>query len=359
MALKILKDVKLGNYTTMRVGGEAQFLTEVTNIDELIEALELAKQKNLDFFVLGGGSNTIFTDGGFKGLIILNKIGRDLKFKLEGNTITSSAGANWDDLVRFSVENQLTGIEALSLIPGTVGAAPVQNIGAYGQQVSDAISELEAIDIETLEIIKLKPEQCGFAYRSSRFNRQDQDKGKYLITAAKLKLKKANYQGKLYKDVEAYFKNNPGISIESGISPAQLRDAVIEIRSKKLPDPKQVANTGSFFKNPIISEDDFAKLKDQHPEVGEAPPNWSQPPFWQVEGGYKISAGWLVGQAGFSKFYDDSLSFGTWPSQNLVIYSKQNQPQYKNLQQFRDQLKLSVKLKFGIELQQEPEEVIQ
>lgn len=354
MALKILKDVKLSNYTTMRVGGEAQFLTEVANTEELIEALELAKQKNLDFFVLGGGSNTIFTDGGFKGLIILNKIGCDLKFKLEGNTVTARAGANWDDLVKFSADNSLTGIEALSLIPGTVGAAPVQNIGAYGQQISDTLQEIEAIDTKNNQIVKLKPEQCGFSYRKSRFN--SQDKGRFIVTGIKLKLKPANYSGKLYKDVESYFKNLNSVKPE--YQPTEIRQAIISIREKKMPRPEEVANTGSFFKNPIISAQEFEDLKTRAPGILITSNGWSQPPYWQLEGGYKISAGWLVQEAGFAKFYSDELGFGTWPNQNLVIYSKLERPEYANLQKFKGQIIDAVKLKFKIILEQEPEEVV-
>ena len=354
MTLKILKDVKLSNYTTMRVGSEAQFLTEVSNTEELIEALELAKQKNLDFFVLGDGSNTIFTDGGFKGLIILNKIGRGLKFKLEGNTVTASAGANWDDLVKFSADAGLTGIEALSLIPGTVGAAPVQNIGAYGQQISDTLQEIEAIDTKNNQIVKLKPEQCDFSYRKSRFN--SQDKGRFIVTGIKLKLSHNNYSGKLYKDVESYFKNLNSVKPE--YQPTEIRQSIISIREKKMPDPEKVANTGSFFKNPIISAQEFEDLKTRAPGILIAPNGWSQPPYWQLEGGYKISAGWLVQEAGFAKFYSDELGFGTWPNQNLVIYSKLERPEYGNLQKFRGQIIDAVKLKFRIILEQEPEEVL-
>lgn len=354
MALKILNDVKLSNYTTMRVGGEAQFLTEVFSVNELIEALELAKQKNLDFFVLGGGSNTIFTDGGFRGLIILNKIGCNLKFKLKGNTVTAGSGANWDDLVKFSADNGLSGIEALSLIPGTVGAAPVQNIGAYGQQISDTLYEIEAIDTKNNQIIKLKPEQCSFSYRKSRFN--SQDKGRFIVTSIKLKLKRSNYSGKLYKDVESYFKNLNLIKPE--YQPAEIRQAIISIRQKKMPDPGEIANTGSFFKNPIISSQEFEDLKTRAPGILIAPSGWSQPPYWQLEGGYKIAAGWLVQEAGFNKFYSNELGFGTWPSQNLVIYSKLERPEYGNLKKFKRQIIDAVKLKFNIILEQEPEEVV-
>jgi UDP-N-acetylmuramate dehydrogenase len=358
--MKISHDLSLAKLTTMRVGGDALNLIEVKTTERAIEALLWAKQKKLQHFILGGGSNTIFTDKGFSGVIILNKIKLKGSFEItqdgQNYIVSSGSGEIWDDLVKFSVENHLSGIEALSLIPGTVGAAPVQNIGAYGQQVSDTIYELEAIDTQTLEKIKFKPEDCNFSYRSSRFN--SSDKGNYLITSVKFKLKKANYTGRLYKDVEDYFKINQ-INIEDGISPEQIREAVIAIRSRKLPDPKEVANTGSFFKNPIIDEDQFAKLKSRTPQIMDNPEGWNQPPFWKVTDGYKISAGWLVGESGFGSFYDDNLDFGTWPKQNLVLYSKSSSPAYANLKKFRDEIKLKVRDKFRISLNQEPEEVVE
>jgi UDP-N-acetylmuramate dehydrogenase len=358
--MKISRNINLAEYTTMRVGGNANYLTEVSTLDELIESMQWAKDNKIKFFVMGGGSNTIFTDTGYSGLVIINKIKLKNKFEIINSSndylIKSGAGEKWDDLVAFSVDNGLTGVEALSSIPGRVGAAPVQNIGAYGQQVGDVINELEAISIESLQLVRFGADDCNFSYRSSRFN--SSDKGKYIIISVQLKLKKANYIGKIYKDVEDYF-NFKNYSEYDNLTPAQIREAVISIRSNKLPDPKLVANAGSFFKNPIISEDEFSELKLNNPSVMETPPGWNQNPFWKVEGGYKISAGWLVGKAGFSSFYDDDLDFGTWPKQKLVLYSNSTEPRYQNLKSFRDLIKFRVQDYFNIALQQEPEEVVE
>jgi UDP-N-acetylmuramate dehydrogenase len=204
-------------------------------------------------------------------------------------------------------------------------------------------------------MVKFNPEDCNFSYRSSRFN--SSDKGKYLITSVKFKLNKQNYGGKLYKDVEDYLKANQ-VSAGSDIPPEQIRRAVIDIRSRKLPDPKKVANTGSFFKNPVISEIEFTKLKGKAPDILNKPQGWNQPPFWRVDNNYKISAGWLVQESGFANYYDRNLNFGTWPRQNLVIFSKSNQPEYNNLKRLKQLIQESVKAKFGITLEQEPEEVL-
>lgn len=359
MSLSLVENVNLSDYTTIRAGGMAKFFVEVKTEEELIEALRLAKQKNLKVFILGGGSNTIFADSAFDGLIMLNRIKLKSGFEIikeEGSSlIKAGSGETWDDLVQFSVDNNLTGIEALSLIPGTVGAAPVQNIGAYGQQVSDSVLKLKAINIENLQVQEFRAEDCDFGYRKSRFNQQD--KGHFIITEVTFKLKSGDYQGKMYRDVQAYFETRDG-KILDAYHPGEIRKAVVDIRSNKLPDYTKVANAGSFFKNPIISEDQFNKLESETPGVSEAPVGWTQAPFWQVEGGYKIAAGWLVGQASFQNFYDDDLGWGTWPKQNLVLYSKLDRPNYNNLLKLKAKIIDSVKLKFGIELSQEPEEVL-
>lgn len=354
MSLNFLQNVNISLYTTMRVGGNARHMVVVKSLDELKEALSFADQKNLNFFVLGEGSNTIFTDSGFKGLIILNKIKINSEFKLQDDVITVGSGSNWDDLVKFSVSNNLTGIETLSLIPGTVGAAPVQNIGAYGQQIADSILEVGALDTKTNRLVKFKAKDCNFNYRRSRFN--GEDKGRFIITKLKLKLKTGNYQGELYKDVESYFQKLNLVKNE--YSPLEIRQAIISIRQKKMPDPAKVANTGSFFKNPIITIEKFEELKLKAPGILLPPIGWAQPPYWQINEGYKISAGWLVQESGFANHYDNRLNFGTWPKQNLVVYSKLNQPEYNNLQKFKNNIIQAVNYKFGIILQQEPEEVV-
>ncbi|MFZ1523124.1 MAG: UDP-N-acetylmuramate dehydrogenase [Candidatus Saccharimonadales bacterium] len=357
--MKISHDIDLSQYTTMGVGGRANNLIKVNTLDQLIESLLWVRENKSKFFILGGGSNTIFTDKGYSGIIILNRIKLKPKFEIINHidhySVVAGAGEIWDNLVQFSVENGLTGIEALSLIPGTVGAAPVQNIGAYGQQVSDAVYELEAVDTKSLQVVKFKPEDCGFSYRSSKFN--STEKGRYVIVSVKFKLQKANYRGKIYKDVENYLINNKRSL--NNLTPAQIREAVINIRSNKLPNPEIIANSGSFFKNPIISEDQFIKLKLSNPEIVEKPQGWSQCPFWRVDNGYKISAGWLVGRAGFSSFYDNELDFGTWPNQDLVLYSKSKRPEYQNLKSFKELIRLKVHECFNILLQQEPEEVVE
>jgi len=246
--IDIHTNIPLKNYTTMKLGGPARFMAEVRTIEELTELCKVARAKQLPIVVIGGGSNIIANDDGFAGLVIRIRLpGFDIiNDDINTTSIKVGAGENWDETVRKTVDMNLTGMEALSSIPGTVGASPVQNIGAYGQEVSETITSLEALDLTTNTIVTLTNEQCHFSYRNSIF--RDSEKGRYIITSVTFTLSKNTPQPPFYEAVQTYFDTH-SISL---FTPQAVRDAVVAIRSEKLPDPVVLPNCGSFFKNAIV-----------------------------------------------------------------------------------------------------------
>lgn len=341
--MNLQTNVPLSRFSTMRLGGNAKFLTEVTSEDELLEAVEFAREKALRIVNVGVGSNIIWTNQGFDGLVIVHRNSSVSSNQEDGAVkFEVGSGKNWDEFVAETVEQSLSGIEALSLIPGTCGAAPVQNIGAYGQEVADSITEVRAYDLHESTFVTLDHEACGFHYRQSIFNTSE--KGRYLITKVTFRLHASNPQPPFYKDVDSYFESKDIMSP----TPQQLREAVIAIRSNKLPDPSEVANNGSFFKNPIVEHVIAAKLKEQSPDL----------PAWELEDGrVKISAAWLIEQAGFNRgYYDDVTGMATWKNQSLVLVNQQAKSS-DDVFAFRDNIIDSVSKKFGIILEQEPETI--
>jgi UDP-N-acetylmuramate dehydrogenase len=233
----------------------------------------------------------------------------------------------------------LTGIEFLSLIPGTVGATPIQNVGAYGAEVSTVITTIEAYDNQTKTFVTLRGSECEFSYRSSRF--KTTDKGRFFITSVTFFLQKGNPEPPFYGSLQHYFSEH---SI-STYTPQVIRDAVIAIRSEKLPDPAVVANNGSFFANPIISANTFTQLLADYPDVMH----------WNIEGNnIKLSAAWLVEHAGFKDFHDAETGMGTWPKQSLVLVNEHAETTAQ-LKAFKQKIVTAVQQKFGITLEQEPE----
>ncbi len=339
--MKISENVSLAAYSTMGLGGQASYLTEITKRSEVNEALEWAKSRKVPTVMIGGGSNIIWGDAGFRGLVIVNKIpGYEVFEEDETNVyLTLGAGENWDSVVERSVKAGLTGIEALSLVPGTAGATPIQNVGAYGQEVSQTLTTVEAFDTKAGEFVTLAGTDCGFSYRNSRF--KTNDRGRFYITGLVLHLRKGNPLPPFYSSVQAYFDEH-GIK---DYTPDALRQAVVAIRSAKLPDPAVVHNTGSFFANPIINEELFQKLSDTY----EFLPHW---PAGEEQ--VKLSAAWLIEQAGFKDYHDKATGMGTWPKQPLVLVNEHAKTT-KDLLTFKKKIVDAVQAKFGITLQQEPE----
>jgi UDP-N-acetylmuramate dehydrogenase len=322
----------------MRLGGATQALAEVHTKNELIEALGWAEQQHLPALVIGGGSNIIFKDG-YPGLVIVNRLSgfEVIEDASENATIRVAAGENWDSVVEDTVKLGLSGIEKLSAIPGTAGATPVQNVGAYGAEIADTFVELEAYDTEQRQLVTLSKADCQFAYRDSIFKTPGGKR--YIITSITLRLVKQLSRPPFYESLQKYLDEH-GIT---SYTPATIRDAVIAIRRVKLPDPAIIANTGSFFKNPIISQEQFAPLGQRFPSI----------PHWPVPGGrIKIAAGWLVDQAGLKGYQSHGMKVY---EQNALVFVNEHASSYEDLAAFRQEVVDKVQQTFGITLEQEPE----
>lgn len=339
-SMEILENISLKQHSTMGLGGSARFACTVTSRGELAEALIWAKDHQQATLMIGTGSNIIWRDEGFDGLLIINAIlGYELLEQDPGNFyLRTGAGENWDNVVARTVADGLSGIEALSLIPGTVGATPIQNVGAYGQDVSQTITTIEAYDTVLNEYVIIRGFDCGFSYRTSRFNGVEQ--GRFYITAVTYNLRRANPEAPYYPAVQKYFDEH---SVQN-VTPAILREAVIAIRTAKLPDSKIVHNSGSFFGNPIITQQLFKDIQLLYPDV----------PHWMVEDSVKLPAAWLIEQAGFKDVHDAATGMGTWSNQSLVLVNE-SATTTAQLLAFKLKITDAVTGKFGIELQQEPE----
>lgn len=326
----------------MHLGGPAAHVAEIHNRQELIAALEWARQQNLPAIMIGGGSNIFWRDEGFPGLLLVNKTTgyEDFAEDEENHYITVGAGEIWDSVVERSVAAGLTGIEALSLIPGTAGATPIQNVGAYGQEISQALVSVEAYDTKTGSFVTLPGFECGFSYRNSRF-KTGADRGRYFIMSLTLHLMRTNPFPPFYPAVEKYFDDHN----LSEITPALLRQAVIAIRQAKLPDPAMVNNCGSFFANPIVDKGTLAQIEA---DFG-TPPNWKMP-----DGRFKIAAAWLIEQAGLKDYHDGATGMATWPTQPLVLVNEKAR-NTADLLAFKQRIVTTVESKFHITLTQEPE----
>jgi UDP-N-acetylmuramate dehydrogenase len=339
--MDIQKNISLHDYSTMRLGGVAAYFVVVHNADELTQALDWATGNNVPVIMIGGGSNVVWRDEGFQGLLIANEIKRfEERFEDEQNYyVTIGAGENWDSVVARCVERGMTGIEALSLVPGTAGATPIQNVGAYGQEVSTTLVDVEAYDTQTRQFVTLPGSALGFGYRTSIFKTSAH--GRYFITAITLHLQRTNPQPPFYRAVEQYFEEH---DIHE-FTPQIVRKAVIAIRESKLPDPASVANNGSFFANPIVDPEQFNAITSNYPTI----------PHWPTDDGrIKLSAAWLVETAGFKGIHDTETGMATWPKQALVLVNE-HATSTAQLLAFKQKIISKVQELFGLTLEQEPE----
>jgi UDP-N-acetylmuramate dehydrogenase len=337
--MQIQSDVSLKDYSTMRIGGTAKHLVHITSKPELADAVAWAEEHELPLLVLGGGSNVIFSNG-FDGLVVVNRIpGFDvLDDTPEGVTIRIGAGENWDHAVGKTVDMNLHGIEYLSAIPGTAGATPVQNVGAYGAQISDVFVELEAYDLHAHDFVTLTKDDCQFSYRNSQF--KSPDNRRYIITSITLRLTKDAPKPPFYASLQSYFDEHRTFTY----TPQIIRTAVTAIRAIKLPDPSRIANTGSFFKNPIISANQANELIATYPGMA----HWPMP-----DAKVKLAAGWLVEQAGLKGYHAHGMK--TYEHHALVLVNE-NAKSYDDLAAFRQEIINKVQERFGVTLEQEPEQ---
>jgi UDP-N-acetylmuramate dehydrogenase len=339
--MNIQQQVPLGQHSTMRLGGIAAYAGEVTSRPELTMALAWAEQQKLPVMMIGDGSNIVWRDEGFPGLLLLDKI---MRFEIfnedeENSYITIGSGENWDSAVKRCVEMGLTGIECLSLIPGTAGATPVQNVGAYGQEIANTLVSVEVYDTQTKQFQNMPGLDCAFGYRTSRF--KTTDRGRFFITALTLHLLKQNPTPPFYGSLQQYLDEH-GITT---YTPQVIRDAVVAIRSAKLPNPTMVANNGSFFANPIVDEGVLAQIIADNENV----PRWET-----ADGRHKIPAAWLIEQVGYKDVHDQETGMATWPTQPLVLVNE-HATSTAQLVAFKQKIVDAVKAKFDITLEQEPE----
>lgn len=337
----VLNNVPLSAYSTMRLGGPAKHLADITSRAEIIEAVEWAKARELPIIMIGEGSNVIWSDEGFPGLVLVNKIMGIQEYEEDDENIylTVGSGETWDEVVAKTVAKNWSGLELLSLIPGTAGATPIQNVGAYGRETSDVLTLIEAYDTKEQKFINIPASDCEFGYRTSRF--KTHDRGRFLISSVTYHLTKRPPQPPFYSGLQSYLDENN----ISEITSQTIRDAVVSVRAAKLPDPKLVANCGSFFANPVISRDEAQLLRQNYPEAV----------MWNLDSGEtKISAAWMIEEVGLKDYHDEQTGMSTWPKQPLVLVNESAQST-KQLLEFREKLLESVNSKFGIRLIQEPE----
>ena len=325
----------------MHLGGLASDLVVVNTQAQLVEAAQYAKANNMSIVVIGDGSNIIWRDEGFQGLVIVNRIkGFEVTSNDEfGTYITIGAGENWDSVVARTVEMGFSGIECLSLVPGTVGATPVQNVGAYGQEISQTLLTVTAYDLSANSLVTLAAADCDFTYRSSVFKHAA--KGRYLITAITLMLSHNKPLPPFYPSLSNYLEQHK----INDYAPAILRQAVIDIRRSKLPDPATTPNCGSFFANPTVDSLQLSDLRETYPEI----PNWPADND-QV----KLSAAWLIDQVGFHDYTDLDSGIATWPLQSLVLINR-SASSTAALLKFVQQIKTKVSEQFMVQLEMEPQ----
>ncbi len=339
--MDIHTNIPLKNLTTMKLGGPTRFFTEARTPLELQAVYQNAIGKNIPVFILGGGSNVIAQDAGYQGLIIRIRIpGFDIvKDDLYSTVIKIGAGENWDSIVERTVKLNLSGIEAMSAIPGTAGAAPVQNIGAYGQEISESLISLEAYDTVTNTIVTLQNADCGFGYRHSIFRGSEQ--GRYVITSITIELSKNPPAAPFYDSLQAYFDEH-NITIFTN---QVVRDAVAAIRAEKLPDPAVKPSAGSFFKNAIIEKWQLDELKVAYPELKA---------YDMGNGNFKVYSGWLIEKCG----YKGQLLHGMRVNEkNCLVLINESATSYNDLAEARDEIIGKVRDTFRIQIEQEPLEI--
>jgi UDP-N-acetylmuramate dehydrogenase len=297
----IQENVPLKPFNTFHLDVTSRYLIDLENVSQVTDFVTSDYFRIRPRFVLGGGSNVLFMND-YDGLVIRPLIKGIVKIGEDGDSVQVRAGAgeNWDSFVAWCVQENLGGIENLSLIPGTVGASPIQNIGAYGIEVKDAIDTVEAVIMDSGKITLLTAKECRFGYRDSIFKQELRDKA--IITHVTFKLHKKHHLKISYGELEREVNKHPEISIKT------VREAIISIRRNKLPDPDEIGNAGSFFKNPEVTEDRFASLRSLYPDI---------PGYSLDSGKVKLSAAWLIDQCGWKG--KRSGNTGSYHKQPLIL----------------------------------------
>ena len=332
---KILNNYSLKNLNSFGIDIKAKLFSNFNSENELIKLLSNKSLEEKSVFILGDGSNILFTKD-FEGLVLANKInGIDIISEDQTSmTIRVGAGENWHDFVLWSIKKELSGIENLALIPGLVGASPIQNIGAYGAEVKDVITKVNYVELDTGLKKELSNYECKFDYRNSIF--KNQLKNKTVVTYVTYRLSKKPLNNIKYGAITDELK-----SLKKDPSPASIAEAVINIRNKKLPNPKLLGNSGSFFKNPIINNEDFKKLKNKFPNIIS----------YKISNTHtKLAAGWLIEDAGYKGYRLGDAGVHEKQALVLVNYGKASG---KDIFDLANMIKEKIKEKYGIVLEPE------
>ncbi len=333
--MEITENSSLQNLHSFGCNEKANYFAKIDSIEAIEKSIQWAKEKNMPYLILGSGSNILFTKT-FDGLVLKMEIMGIKKLKETASEVYLEVGAgeNWHHFVIYCVQKGWGGVENLSLIPGTVGAAPIQNIGAYGVEAKDSIESVTAYDTQSAQFITLQNSDCAFAYRTSLFKNE---KDRYIISSVQFVLQKQPIFRTEYGAIKEVLhqKNNKQPSVEA------ISNAVIQIRSEKLPDPKKLGNAGSFFKNPTITKDLFEVLIAKFPKIIAYP---------ITDDTYKIAAGWLIEACGWKGIQKGSV--GCYEKQSLVIVHYNNGPGIEILN-FSEEIIQSVLTKFEILLERE------
>lgn len=334
--LTIAENISLKELNTFGIDASAHYLATCSTVEEYRELLSWKGFEKNKKLILGGGSNILFTQD-FDGLVIKNGFkGKEIVEQTDENIyVKVGAGENWHQFVLYCVENGYGGIENLSLIPGNVGASPMQNIGAYGVEIKDVFQELEAIELNSGEIVKFTGPECNFGYRESVFKNKEKDK--FIISSVTYRLNKKPTFNTSYGAIEQELEN---MGVED-LSIAAISQAVINIRSSKLPNPKEIGNAGSFFKNPVVPNTKVEELIKEYPNM---------PSYSVDEGNTKLAAGWLIEQCGWKGKRIEN--YGVHAKQALVLVNYGG-AKGSAIWELSEDIKQSVVNKFGVQLERE------
>ena len=334
-AAKLTPNMGLKHRNSFGLDSTAELAYEINSVDQLPAVMQDIADKRLSWRALGGGSNVILPKSLPGATLLINILGQELIKSDDANSwLEVGAGVNWHELVSWTLDHNLPGLENLALIPGTVGAAPIQNIGAYGVEIGEYIESIEAFDTAADAFVTLPQEACQFAYRDSFFKKNP---NRFIVTKVVFKIPKSWRPRLQYADLAKQFSDP-----NSAPSPKQIFDAVCAIRSKKLPDPKVIGNAGSFFQNPIIDNPQFEQLVQQFPNLVSYP---------DADGKRKLAAGWLIDQCGFKGKRTGPV--GVYENQALVLINHGGGTS-SDILSLAKSIQDQVQAKFGVQLQIEP-----
>lgn len=343
-AIDIQQNISLAPFTTLRIGGPARFFAEIRTEAGLLEAIAFARQSSLPIFILGGGSNLLVADSGFDGLVLHIALDGPIlpSFEVDQVVYTIPAGIEWNTFVLTVCQQEISGVECLAGIPGTVGGTPVQNVGAYGQEVSQTIASVRALDLETMQFVDLSNAECGFSYRRSIFNTTH--RGRYIVTAVTFRFDPARRPRLTYADLTRHFG-------DAQPTPLEVYHAVREIRHRKgmllVEGEPDCRSAGSFFKNPIVSRETFEHVASALQLASDQIPHWPA-----EEDRIKLPAAWLLEQAGFVKGY--AMGNAGISSRHTLALINRGSATAADLFALRNAIQEKVKTLFGIQMEQEP-----